>query len=161
MKQGPQWKRTLSEAHLARSLQGAWTSSPCAAQKSERMWPEGRPAAISHSSCFPLLGDFTKSDVLCVRKGDEQNSHAGLCARGTAHRCWVGLQLKLYAPGLSPSAQDTVDGPPFLQGHLPPDVYTGSRNKGQAWTEEQFSLTLKTLPGHVSKLWDSFPSLAW
>ena len=111
--------------------------------------------------CFPLLGDFTKSDVLCVRKGDEQNSHAGLCARGTAHRCWVGLQLKLYAPGLSPSAQDTVDGPPFLQGHLPPDVYTGSRNKGQAWTEEQFSLTLKTLPGHVSKLWDSFPSLAW
>lgn len=51
--------------------------------------------------------------------------------------------------------------PPFLQGHLPPDMYTGSRNEGQAWTEEQFSLTLKMQPGHVSKLWDSFPSLAW
>lgn len=145
-------KRTLSEAHLARAS-GAWTSSPCAAQKSERMWPEGEKASCK----FPQLllsssGDFTKSDLLCVRKGDEQNSHAGLCARGTAHRCWVGLQLKLYALGLSPSARDTVDGPPFLQGHLPPDVYTGSRNKGPTWTEEQFSLTLKTLPGHVSKL---------
>ena len=113
MKGGPRWKPALSEARLARSLWGAWTSSPCAAQKSEWMWPEGRPAASSHSSCFPLLGDFTKSYLLCVRKGLNRTATQGCVRRAlltaAQQRSQVGLQLKLYALGLSSSAGDTVD----------------------------------------------------
>jgi len=87
MKRDPRWKQALSEARLARSLRGGLDLLTLC---SSEIWMN---VAWRKASCkFPQLllsssGWFHKVIPPVCKKGAEQNSHTGLCARGTAHRC--------------------------------------------------------------------------